>query len=141
MISRVNKGNAQDLKVDLNTNTFASNKTTAACVSEVPDKETSRSLGDSTDELSAKSLDSSEAQQLIPGIPGVARRAKAHVPSACVNCKKKHLACETKRPCNRCMQTGKEVSDFAINILLDRVLRQSRGLVSMYSTRSVADLA
>ena len=141
VISRVNKGNAQDLKVDLNTNTFASNKTTAACVSEVPDKETSRSLGDSTDELSANSLDSSEAQQLIPGIPGVARRAKAHVPSACVNCKKKHLACETKRPCNRCMQTGKEVSDVAINILLDRVLRQSRGLVSMYSTRSVADLA
>ena len=56
--------------------------------------------------------DSPEAQQLAAGIPGVARRAKAHVPSACVNCKRKHLACETKRPCNRCLQTGKEVSAF-----------------------------
>ncbi len=54
--------------------------------------------------------DSPEAHQLSAGVPGVARRAKAHVPSACVNCKRKHLACETKRPCNRCLQTGKEVS-------------------------------
>ena len=56
--------------------------------------------------------DSPEAQNLAAGVPGVARRAKAHVPSACVNCKRKHLACETKRPCNRCLQTGKEVSTF-----------------------------
>lgn len=65
-------------------------------------------------EGSAESLsppqDSPEAHQLAAGVPGVARRAKAHVPSACVNCKRKHLACETKRPCNRCLQTGKEVS-------------------------------
>lgn len=54
--------------------------------------------------------DFAEAHQLSAGVPGVARRAKAHVPSACVNCKRKHLACETKRPCNRCLQTGKEVS-------------------------------
>ncbi|KAL8931353.1 MAG: hypothetical protein Q9211_007026 [Gyalolechia sp. 1 TL-2023] len=53
--------------------------------------------------------DSPEAHQLAAGVPGVARRAKAHVPSACVNCKRKHLACETKRPCNRCLSTGKEV--------------------------------
>ncbi|KAL8664943.1 MAG: hypothetical protein Q9202_002652 [Teloschistes flavicans] len=54
--------------------------------------------------------DSPEAHQLAAGVPGVARRAKAHVPSACVNCKRKHLACETKRPCNRCLQTGKEAT-------------------------------
>jgi len=48
---------------------------------------------------------------LSMGSPGVARRAKAHVPSACVNCKRKHLACETRRPCNRCLQAGKEVGD------------------------------
>ena len=53
--------------------------------------------------------DSPEASNLALGSPGVARRAKAHVPSACVNCKRKHLACETRRPCNRCLQAGKEV--------------------------------
>ncbi|MCJ1275734.1 hypothetical protein MMC21_003537 [Puttea exsequens] len=64
---------------------------------------------DSNDELSSNAHGSPEAQ-LVAGAPGVARRAKAHVPSACVNCKKKHLACETKRPCNRCIHTGKESS-------------------------------
>ena len=63
----------------------------------------------SNDELSSINQDSPELHHLTPGPPGVARRAKAHVPSACVNCKRKHLACETKRPCNRCIQTGKEV--------------------------------
>ncbi|MCJ1381118.1 hypothetical protein MMC17_004227 [Xylographa soralifera] len=48
---------------------------------------------------------------LLPlGSPGTVRRAKAHVPSACVNCKRKHLACETRRPCNRCLQAGKEAT-------------------------------
>lgn len=63
------------------------------------------SQGDS----SSSPKDSPEGQHLTSGAPGVARRAKAHVPSACVNCKRKHLACETKRPCNRCVQSGKEV--------------------------------
>ena len=65
--------------------------------------------GESNDDMSSNLQDSPEGQ-LVAGPPGIARRAKAHVPSACVNCKKKHLACETKRPCNRCVQTGKEVS-------------------------------
>ena len=65
--------------------------------------------GASHDEQSSINQDSPELLQLTPGAPGVARRAKAHVPSACVNCKRKHLACETRRPCNRCVQTGKEV--------------------------------
>lgn len=71
--------------------------------------DTNRVPGDSNDDLSSNPQDS-PGSQLVAGPPGIARRAKAHVPSACVNCKKKHLACETKRPCNRCMQTGKEVS-------------------------------
>lgn len=78
---------------------------------------TSLQFASDTQPLREESVDSSsppqdspEAHQLAAGVPGVARRAKAHVPSACVNCKRKHLACETKRPCNRCLQTGKEVS-------------------------------
>ena len=65
-------------------------------------------LGESNEDFSSNAQDSPEGQ-LVAGPPGIARRAKAHVPSACVNCKKKHLACETKRPCSRCVQTGKEV--------------------------------
>lgn len=64
---------------------------------------------DSNDEVSPVTQGSPEAQQLAAGPLRIARRAKAHVPSACVNCKRKHLACETRRPCNRCVQTGKEV--------------------------------
>lgn len=35
------------------------------------------------------------------------RRTKAHVASACVNCKKKHLGCDSARPCRRCVLSGK----------------------------------
>ena len=66
---------------------------------------------ESNGESSTSPKGSPEGQHLTSGAPGVARRAKAHVPSACVNCKRKHLACETKRPCNRCVQTGKEVRE------------------------------
>ena len=38
------------------------------------------------------------------------RKTKAHVASACMNCKKKHLRCDNARPCRRCVQSGKEVS-------------------------------
>jgi hypothetical protein len=41
--------------------------------------------------------------------PRATRKTKAHVASACVNCKKKHLRCDNARPCNRCTATGKEV--------------------------------
>ncbi|MCJ1252244.1 hypothetical protein MMC24_000048 [Lignoscripta atroalba] len=64
----------------------------------------------SNDDLSANAQDSPGALHFATGSPGVTRRAKAHVPSACVNCKRKHLACETRRPCSRCLQAGKEVS-------------------------------
>ncbi|KAL2822977.1 hypothetical protein BJX63DRAFT_417377 [Aspergillus granulosus] len=36
------------------------------------------------------------------------RRTKAHVASACVNCKKKHLGCDPARPCRRCVLSNKE---------------------------------
>src|SRR5271168_520223 len=38
--------------------------------------------------------------------PRTTRKTKAHVASACVNCKKKHLRCDSARPCNRCTATG-----------------------------------
>ncbi len=38
------------------------------------------------------------------------RRPKAHVASACVNCKRAHLSCDAKRPCERFVVTGKQVS-------------------------------
>ncbi|KAI8936311.1 hypothetical protein NX059_006729 [Plenodomus lindquistii] len=39
-----------------------------------------------------------------------ARRTKAHVASACVNCKKAHLSCDVQRPCGRCVSSGKQDS-------------------------------
>ena len=44
--------------------------------------------------------------------PKATRKTKAHVASACVNCKKKHLRCDNARPCRRCIQSGKEVCSF-----------------------------
>lgn len=41
--------------------------------------------------------------------PRTTRKNKAHVASACINCKKKHLRCDNARPCRRCVQSGKEV--------------------------------
>lgn len=45
-----------------------------------------------------------------PSSPRATRKSKVHVPSACVNCKKKHLRCDNFRPCHRCVQSDKEVS-------------------------------
>jgi hypothetical protein len=44
-----------------------------------------------------------------------ARRTKAHVASACVNCKKAHLSCDVQRPCGRCVASGKQVSSSALH--------------------------
>lgn len=41
------------------------------------------------------------------------RRTKAHVASACVNCKKKHLGCDPARPCRRCVLSGKAVGSYS----------------------------
>ena len=47
-----------------------------------------------------------------PISPRATRKPKAHVASACINCKKKHLRCDNSRPCRRCVQSGKEVCFF-----------------------------
>ncbi len=102
-----NKALARDARGDRSTPCCIDHE--SSTISMRPKSEASRLSGDWNEEQSSNHQESPEAQ-LVPGPPGIARRAKAHVPSACVNCKKKHLACETKRPCNRCVQTGKEVS-------------------------------
>lgn len=66
-------------------------------------------MGEAKDEVLSTAHNSPEGQ-LIAESSGNARRAKAYVSLACVNCKKKYLACEIKRSYNRCVQTGKEVS-------------------------------
>nr|POE72372.1 transcription activator of gluconeogenesis ert1 [Quercus suber] len=38
------------------------------------------------------------------------RKAKAHVASACANCKRAHLSCDINRPCMRCVASGKQDS-------------------------------
>lgn len=48
--------------------------------------------------------------------PRSARKPKAHVASACINCKKKHLRCDNNRPCRRCIASGKEVGEFPFHI-------------------------
>lgn len=39
----------------------------------------------------------------------IGRKSKAHVASACVNCKRAHLSCDIQRPCLRCVASGKQV--------------------------------
>ncbi|KAI8079893.1 ribose 5-phosphate isomerase A-domain-containing protein [Halteromyces radiatus] len=38
------------------------------------------------------------------------RQLKPHVKTACINCKKAHLACDLSRPCKRCVSSGKSES-------------------------------
>ena len=100
------KSRHHDPQGSLGTPTSASVKTSQSSRTSV---QSSSGVSALRDDPNDDSQDSPEGQSFTAGAPGVARRQKAHVPSACVNCKRKHLACETKRPCNRCVQTGKEV--------------------------------
>jgi len=43
-----------------------------------------------------------------PASPKSQRKAKGHVASACVPCKRAHLRCDAQRPCSRCLSNGKE---------------------------------
>jgi hypothetical protein len=73
------------------------------------------------------------------GAPRATRKTKAHVASACVNCKKKHLRCDTTRPCRRCVQSGKEVSRPKLSISEDHAdpfWGGGRHRASMSSTKS-----
>lgn len=58
------------------------------------------------------------AQLRLPPLPAETtsagrsgRKLKAHVASACVNCKRAHLSCDIQRPCTRCISSGKQVCD------------------------------
>lgn len=42
------------------------------------------------------------------------RKSKAHVASACVNCKRAHLSCDIQRPCARCVASGKQDSCYDV---------------------------
>ncbi|GIZ41160.1 hypothetical protein CKM354_000447500 [Cercospora kikuchii] len=42
------------------------------------------------------------------------RKSKAHVASACINCKRAHLSCDVNRPCTRCVSTGKQDTCFDV---------------------------
>lgn len=110
--AHVQKALTKDARSELST----PNSTDTSYTSNLSGSERSKTSANWTDDLSSNNQESPEGQ-LVPGPPGIARRAKAHVPSACVNCKKKHLACETKRPCNRCVVNGKEVSSQSANCL------------------------
>lgn len=65
--------------------------------------------------LSTSALVSPPGTTTRPLIQRSTRRTKAHVASACVNCKKKHLGCDSSRPCRRCVLAGKAVSDFFVD--------------------------
>lgn len=54
-------------------------------------------LADQVMELSSPTTEQQQQQQ----------RRRSNVQCACSNCKKAHLACDTSRPCRRCVQSGK----------------------------------
>ena len=137
--THVKQSLGKDVRMNLSTPNSTDRETSGTSLQLSSD--THAVLGESNDEVSSNAHDSPEGQ-LVAGPPGIARRAKAHVPSACVNCKKKHLACETKRPCNRCVQTGKEVSGSGVMFRIAcYVLTCFRLAVSMCNTRSEAGRA
>ncbi|KAL9126427.1 MAG: hypothetical protein Q9217_004519 [Psora testacea] len=75
----VNKALAKDARSGLSTPSSTETSGTSAQIR----SEASRASADWNDDLSSNAQDSPEGQ-LVPGPPGIARRAKAHVPSACV---------------------------------------------------------
>ena len=133
-----NKTLGKDVRGDLSTPSSTDHETSGTALG--LGNETRPVFGESNDDLSSNAQDSPEGQ-LVAGPPGIARRAKAHVPSACVNCKKKHLACETKRPCNRCVLTGKEVSSKSETSKAFRTLTASRLVALMSNIKNEAGLA
>ncbi|KAL4907146.1 hypothetical protein BDW74DRAFT_148660 [Aspergillus multicolor] len=65
------------------------------------------------------------------------RRTKAHVASACVNCKKKHLGCDPARPCRRCVLSGK--ADTCVDVTHKKrgrpPLKADEGSLRTYATQ------
>ncbi len=56
------------------------------------------------------------------GVMRPGRRTKAHVHSACFNCKRAHLSCDVERPCHRCVASGKQVISTDLSLFLQIVL-------------------
>ncbi|KAK9319437.1 hypothetical protein V1517DRAFT_332577 [Lipomyces orientalis] len=57
---------------------------------------------------SATSTEPSQPLARSTSVGGATRRPKPHVIAACSNCKKAHLACDVGRPCQRCINLGKQ---------------------------------
>ncbi|EPQ29474.1 uncharacterized protein PFL1_03229 [Pseudozyma flocculosa PF-1] len=64
--------------------------------------------------MAASSSASSIGRDAMAAAGATRKMAKAHVPSACLNCKRAHLACDVGRPCRRCINLGK--SDTCIDV-------------------------
>lgn len=81
-----------------------------------------------------------EASTAGPSTSRTGRKSKAHVASACINCKRAHLSCDIQRPCARCVASGKQVSSSrkgeGINLQADQV---GRIHASTYNTKNEVD--
>lgn len=62
------------------------------------------------------------------------RKAKAHVASACINCKRAHLSCDVSRPCARCVASGKQVCLF-LSIVTFALLKWKVGYMHRCTTQ------
>lgn len=67
------------------------------------------------------------------------RKSKAHVASACINCKRAHLSCDVQRPCARCVSSGKQVSSSCLSPPNSKLMLGPRTHATMFSTRSAVD--
>lgn len=84
----------------------------------------------------------SESSSTIPGpSPKGGRKPKAHVASACINCKRAHLSCDINRPCARCVSSGKQVRGWQSipNAMMPYLMQRDRIPASTFSTRNVDD--
>ena len=69
-----------------------------------------------------------------------ARRSKAHVASACINCKRAHLSCDVQRPCSRCVASGKQVGGGSpLPPSIASLMMSPRIPALMCNTRNVVD--
>lgn len=89
----------------------------------------SYTIGSSFTTSATSSLSESTRYLLSPVSPRTTRKPNAHVASACVNCKKKHLRCDNSRPCRRCVQSGKEVGLLQTRLVQSKILT-SAGIMS-----------
>ncbi|KAI7875509.1 hypothetical protein K492DRAFT_240235 [Lichtheimia hyalospora FSU 10163] len=82
----------------------ATTTTTTPSAQQLPTPRTPSNDDDDTTTISSTMANNN---QLTPMIVPAKRGYKSHVPSACVNCRKAHLACDVSRPCKRCVAAGK----------------------------------